>query len=57
MSNLWPTAQILFFEIIHFQSLSKRQENFLVNLSEKYTKLCEILLEEFTTRFSDFKNN
>lgn len=41
-------------EIVHFQSLSKRQEEFPVNF-EKYIKLCEVLLEDFTTRFSDFR--
>ncbi|XP_014774791.1 general transcription factor II-I repeat domain-containing protein 2 [Octopus bimaculoides] len=41
-------------EIVHFQNLSKRHEEFPVNF-EKYTKLCETLSGDFTTKISDFR--
>ena len=47
-------AQLKAGEIVHFRSLSERVQNSSVNY-EKYAKLCEDLLEEFTIRFSDFK--
>ena len=47
-------AQLKVGEIVHFRSLSERVQNSSVNY-EKYAKLCEDLLEEFTIRFSDFK--
>ena len=37
---------------VHFRSLSERVQNSSVNY-EKYAKLCEDLLEEFTIRFSN----
>ena len=47
-------AQLKAGKIVHFCSLSKREEKFSVNC-EKYAKLCEDLLQEFTTRLSDFR--
>ena len=47
-------AQLKAGEIVHFRSLSERVQNSSVNY-EKYAKLCEDLLEEFTIRFSDLK--
>ena len=47
-------AQLKAGEIVHFRRLSERDQNCFVNY-EKYTKLCEVLLQEFTIRFSDFK--
>ena len=47
-------AQLKAGEIIHFRSPSEREQNYSVNY-EKYAKLCEVLLEEFTIRFSFFK--
>ncbi|XP_014780231.1 EPM2A-interacting protein 1-like [Octopus bimaculoides] len=41
-------------EIVHFQNLSERQEEVPVNF-EKYTKLCEALLDA-RTRFSNSRN-
>ena len=38
--------------IRHVQSLSKRQKIFFVNF---YNKLCEVSLEEFITRFANFR--
>ena len=47
-------AQLKAGKIVHFCSLSEREKKFSVNY-EKYTKLCEDLLGEFTIRFSDFR--
>ena len=47
-------AQLKAGKIVHFRSLSEREKKCSVNY-EKYTKLCEDLLGEFTIRFSDFK--
>ena len=47
-------AQLKAGKIVHFRSLSEREKKFFVNY-EKYTKLCEDLLGEFTIRFSDFR--
>ena len=47
-------AQLKAGKIVHFCSLSEREKKFSVNY-EKYTKLCEDLLGEFTVRFSDFR--
>ena len=41
-------------KIVNFRSLYEREKKFSVNY-EKYTKLCEDLLGEFTIRFSDFR--
>ena len=53
LKNIWRHL-IVFSEIVHFRSLSEREQNCSVNY-EKYAKLCEDLLEEFTIRFSYFK--
>ena len=47
-------AQLKAREIVHFRSLSESVQSSSVNY-EKYAKLCEDLLEEFTIRFSDLK--
>uniref|UniRef100_H2YNB8 Uncharacterized protein n=1 Tax=Ciona savignyi TaxID=51511 RepID=H2YNB8_CIOSA len=47
-------AQLKAGDIVHFRSLSERAQDCSVNY-EKYAKLCEDLLQEFTDRFSDFK--
>ena len=47
-------AQLKAGKIVHFRSLSERGKKFSANY-EKYTKLCEDLLREFTIRFSDFR--
>ena len=47
-------AQLKAGKIVHFRSLSEREKKCSVNY-EKYTKLCEDLLEELTIRFSDFR--
>ncbi len=47
-------AQLKAGKIVHFCSLFEREKKFSVNY-EKYTKLCEDLLGEFTIRFSDFR--
>ena len=46
-------AQLKAGEIIHFRSLSEREQNCSV-IYEKYAKLYDDLVEEFTIRFSDF---
>ena len=47
-------AQLKAGKIVHFRCLSEREKKFSVNY-EKYAKLCEDLLGEFTLRFSDFR--
>ena len=47
-------AQLKAGKVVHFCSLSEIEKKFSVN-RKKYTKLCEDLLGEFTTRFSDFR--
>ena len=47
-------AQLKAGKIVRFCNLSERGKKFSVNY-EKYTKLCEDLLGEFTIRFSDFR--
>ena len=47
-------AQLKAGKIVHFRSLSEREKKFSANY-EKYAKLCEDLLGEFTLRFSDFR--
>ena len=47
-------AQLKAGKIVHFRSLSEREKKFSVNY-EKYTKLRQDLLGEFTIRFSDFR--
>ena len=47
-------AQLKAGKILHFRSLSERENIFFVNY-EKYAKLCEDLLGDITIRFSDFR--
>ena len=49
-------AQLKADKIVHFRSLSEREKKFSVNY-EKYTKLREDLIREFTISFFDFRKN